>query len=435
MLLSVPDLPTLLAAPASGEGCTATLDQGSFSRLDPERFHSNLPAEVFTSRVLASTGGRLFSPPCRAYRLPGASVSPLVPGTDYWPQVMYVHTNEGRLVRDLLQRFDKTTNTPHVYRDPKQVGGTSVYMGIFMPYFGHFLSEVVSRFWICDALRGRDVTWHFLAYPESIKAWNADSRSTRMVESIMNEFGITRDRIAFVEADTVFEDMIAPTPLNVYTRGYNPRYRDIAARIRASLPRPEGATPERIFLSRSRFKGRNMTNAAQIEGIFEAHGFTIVHPQEHDLGTQAAMAAGADVIAGEEGSAFCNVMFADRPVIIELESGRYHQNLPRLSYMMARKYCYLMPCGQYDRLPVVGLKSRLWANPWIVDRTLADVLGGEPAGEPLCGPPELAPLMERAFIASVARDGAEWTRCAEAIAAYADRADADVLRALAENFD
>ncbi|BCS88388.1 glycosyltransferase family 61 protein [Pseudodesulfovibrio sediminis] len=437
MIENLPDIQSLLnRVDRTGEGVVVELEKGKYVPIDSDRFFSNVPTSLFASTVCKNTRGKFFSPPRRVYRLYNAVMSPLVRRPGRWPEIMYIHSSEGRLLHDLLQRSEDSSRLPYEYVNPVRMGGACVYLGMLMPYFGHFLSEVVSRFWLSDELRGRDVKYVFHATPASIAAWDTDTRSTRFVESIMNLFGIDRSQIHFITEDTVFDDVICPTALNWYTQGYHPEYVAIADRIRDAFIDTSAQTPKRIFLSRSRFKGRNLINAAQIEALFAGHGFEIIHPQEHSFGEQVAMVAGAEVIAGEEGSAFCNVMFSNKPVIIELESGRFHQNLPRLSYMMSQAYCFILPYLNGKMIPGVGMKTRLYANPWAVDETLAVLFDSKPLGEAVCGPKECARLYEHAFIASQSADPERWVKIMRTVLSeYPDNFSPDMLTGLVQNFE
>ena len=70
--------------------------------------------------------------------------------------------------------------------------------------------------------------------------------------------------------------------------------------------------PLRLFCSRRPGK-RTCHNAAEVEALFAAHGFTVVFPEDHPLPEQARMVREADVVAGFAGSGMFQIAFAGGP--------------------------------------------------------------------------------------------------------------------------
>ena len=55
------------------------------------------------------------------------------------------------------------------------------------------------------------------------------------------------------------------------------------------------------------------TTPAEVEGLFAAHGFAVVYPEDHPLPEQARMVRDADVVAGFAGSGMFQIAFAGGP--------------------------------------------------------------------------------------------------------------------------
>jgi capsular polysaccharide biosynthesis protein len=70
--------------------------------------------------------------------------------------------------------------------------------------------------------------------------------------------------------------------------------------------------PPRLFCSRRPGK-RTCHNAAEVEALFRAHGFTVVFPEDHPLPEQVAMVREAEVVAGFAGSGMFQIAFAGGP--------------------------------------------------------------------------------------------------------------------------
>lgn len=81
---------------------------------------------------------------------------------------------------------------------------------------------------------------------------------------------------------------------------------------------PAGTADARIYLSRlgiasaEEHPPRQLTGRAEVESIVSSHGFEVVSPETRPLPEQIALAASANVIAGEVGSAMHLGLFAER---------------------------------------------------------------------------------------------------------------------------
>jgi capsular polysaccharide biosynthesis protein len=81
-------------------------------------------------------------------------------------------------------------------------------------------------------------------------------------------------------------------------------------RIRDALDR--GAGPERIYVSRSRQAIRHLKNEGEVEAIFAARGFAIVHPEDLPIEQQVTLWANARLVAGSAGSNMFGLAFQRR---------------------------------------------------------------------------------------------------------------------------
>jgi len=66
----------------------------------------------------------------------------------------------------------------------------------------------------------------------------------------------------------------------------------------------------KLFVPRGAGEGRRLTNAAEVEAVFESSGYTIVHPRKLALHEQIVLFASASHVAGPLGAGLANIAFA-----------------------------------------------------------------------------------------------------------------------------
>lgn len=406
LLRSAEDFAQALDAPAAGPhtpDCCWIIEEERYERPDEARLKSNFPAELFRKTVCAGTGGNILRPEKKVYLLDDALLTPCTPSKGKWPYLWNITDRRGASMTDLLQRRDGPAPEIAPGQPVTELSGLHVYLGWFAPYFGHFLSEVLPQLWIARHLGERTPRFLFHVEPGGRAAWESrDDDLARFVRKVLEQFGVRFEQITFIEGPVRVERLVAPTPMNRYLRGARPELFDMAREVRDALDAQAGPGSERIYLSRSRFEGRRFVNGEQIEALFARRGFRIVHPETLPLAEQISLSSKAKIIAGEEGSALCNAFFADRPAVIDLESGRFHPNLAKLSYAHASQYVYLPPYPRLEDIPPVRQDSLLYAHPWVVDECLASMFDAAPAGEALCGPRSVADRLQKALGFSLA---------------------------------
>lgn len=82
------------------------------------------------------------------------------------------------------------------------------------------------------------------------------------------------------------------------------RFQKIITRMAAAIDAERTPGPgRRLFLARPETNHRRLMNSSQIEAIARGHGFEIVYPERLSFAAQAKMLAGAEAVAGPEGSA------------------------------------------------------------------------------------------------------------------------------------
>lgn len=218
-----------------------------------------------------------------------------------------VYDGAGALVRESLRFPDK-----HRARDPKSlamVQGLKVerritrglYLGHAFTHFGHFLIETVPALWWARQLDD-DVVLIFHPFDEGGRNVFVESAHGRDCLALL---GLSPDRIAMATADFAVEELLLPP--RHYDMRTGPRYdfREIYRTLTKAAQRSLPTAASRLYLSRRQLKRRlrRLSNDAPVERRLARRGFAVMHPQHMSLVEQINAAAGADVVAGVDGSA------------------------------------------------------------------------------------------------------------------------------------
>ena len=183
--------------------------------------------------------------------------------------------------------------------DLKERKGTWLWGGLLWMHFGHFLVESTARLWALDNLD--EPIEGILFAPKR-------PRNGSEVHAFQHEFarlmGIDVPIIS-LDAPTRVERLIVPGQgfgLGSMIEGTQ-NYRDAIARNFAKDIKADG--PDKIYISRSQLpSGRgSLIGEDELETHLAADGYTIFHPQKHDLTSQIATYKAARHIIAAEGSA------------------------------------------------------------------------------------------------------------------------------------
>lgn len=346
---------------------------------DPRIVRSNVSLRCFRERILAGSQGRILLPAVSLYRYHRLRMTPIMtPHAQRLPEWVQIHDRYGRAARPILPRTAGTALRPCRNIDSPFKKGRYVYLGLVIMHHGHLLTEFLSRMWIDPRWFGDDARFLVQARPEHRQCWREERGwSCATMREIMRAFGLSPERLEFVERDAVYETVYAPTPLNAYPQASRPEVSGLYARLarhyRTAFPDVE--VPDvgpRVYLSRRLLPEdrRSYSNEAELERIFADRGFSVVHPQQHPVAAQIRMMRTARIIAGGEGSAFCGAMFADAPEVFYIESGRFHSSLPNLLYHHVRRFYFMVPQEDWEHMAPASLFGKLYLPPQRLARLL-----------------------------------------------------------------
>lgn len=195
-------------------------------------------------------------------------------------------------------------------------------------YFGHALTEQVSKLWAWPEVRRRHPEAKALVSlnrGRGLAAWEWD---------LLGAAGIHRDDVHVADQTVVVERLLAATPAFSMPHYLHPVLAEVWDQVGAALKATEVRRdwPARVFFSRRHGK-RACLNRIDVEQLFARHGFVIVHPEDHRLAEQVAMVERAEVVAGFAGSGMFTTMFASRPTRLVLVTPETYR--PSNEYMIA----------------------------------------------------------------------------------------------------
>jgi hypothetical protein len=184
--------------------------------------------------------------------------------------------------------------------EAEQLPGNWLFGGLFYGHFGHFLCETTSRLWAADLLDGLD---GIVFYPK--KRLTHERRQYRHFLPFFEALGLSHLRIRAPQRPVVVERIALPPPafgIGDMVEG-RPDYRDFVRRRLGAGIAAEG--PADLYLSRTRLPAKrgSVLLESRIEARMEAEGYTVFHPQAHDLPTQIARYKAARRIVSLDGSA------------------------------------------------------------------------------------------------------------------------------------
>jgi capsular polysaccharide biosynthesis protein len=203
---------------------------------------------------------------------------------------------QGRPIEDLLHRHHgkRIEALPFEATVPLREAGTFVYGGLLWEHFGHFLTEGISRIWRAIESPGVPIVWHRFMAKEEPLPWQ---------QGVLDVLGLGRRRHIAVIRPMRFERLIVPQQGFVMPDDLHPHH----AEAIAVMPWGNAEPRTRVWISRGVLSGAQLSTVhgeAAVEARLAAAGWKVFSPERARVDDQLATYAGAEVIAGFQGSAF-----------------------------------------------------------------------------------------------------------------------------------
>jgi capsular polysaccharide biosynthesis protein len=247
--------------------------------------------------------------------------------------------------------WDGFTLAPRFAKAPTLEGNYYYLDCLFSGHFGHLTTEVVSRLWGWE--RAREEFPDLKALFHTRLAQGRDGTLERL---LFTSYGIDPAEIVSTDTPVRLRSVVGASPMwhNAAPHWAHPAIRDTWDRLTTGLLRDrEAGRYERIFVSRgSKYAHRRgCTNQSEVEELFASHGFHVFYPEELPLQEQAALFAGARVVAGFAGSALFNLMHCRRlDAIVVLGHNNYAARNEQLfaAILGADLHYFWMPGDLWD---------------------------------------------------------------------------------------
>ena len=203
-----------------------------------------------------------------------------------------------------------TTTPPNAPKSFDLVEGNHLYGGVLKDHFGHALTEGIARFWALGQIDPSTLD-SIVFIP---KKRGEEPKVLALLKEVISHLGLSVP-VRIQHAPAQFERLCVPG------QGYGLGQMAIGTREHRNLFQKKFArdvpadTKKKIYLSRSGLGQLNSGahNEDELEGLLEAQGYHIFHPQDHNLSEQIYAIKGAERVLGLEGSAFHLVSLVNTP--------------------------------------------------------------------------------------------------------------------------
>jgi Glycosyltransferase 61 len=236
----------------------------------------------------------------------------------------------------------------------------------YSDHFGHIMTEVVPRLWGWDEAKRRIPDLKAL-----FRTKLTDGAVPELECRLLKAYGIADQDIVWVDRPVWVDSLVTATSMwhNAEPYYVHPDVRETWDRLRAGLGPADAPVHDRLFVSKSRrYPARTCRNAADVEALFRAHGFTVIYPDEFDLAVQAGVFSSARVIAGFAGSAMFTMMYArNLETMILLGNEAYkarHEYLYASLLGATLHYFWSRPDIEH---PEGGWSRKAFLGPWAFD--------------------------------------------------------------------
>lgn len=230
-----------------------------------------------------------------------------LPNGKIWRASATIHTKEE-------QHFVKSKSTLSIDRyDFKTVDYPVLYLGFLSGHYGHFLLESLSRCWVLlenwrdyggKVLFHRDKDHSGL---DDLPIWARD---------LLDCMDLAESDFVCSDEPLLLKNVTVPDPMFKIRSMAHEGLANFFSYFRKMLmPGNCEKSTRPLYLSRTRLGTgqRKIAGEKYLENLLENSGFEIFHPQEKSIKDQIIKFNQHDTIVGFQGSAFHNILFADKP--------------------------------------------------------------------------------------------------------------------------
>ena len=216
--------------------------------------------------------------------------------------------SKGRFIKSSVGKFgadDLYTPT----EDLQYVPETVIYLGLFYPIWGHFITEGLRYFWALhnDAFKKFFKDCRFAYVPCEFKYYLEQHKNFRRLAEII---GLDCDKLIPIEHPTQFENVILPDEsffLDVDgLRKFTDTYRETVDRVRDfALKNRTPTSAKKIYY----FYGKIQIGEERLAEYFRSKGYEVFSPEKLTLDEQLNLLINAESFASTLGSCSHNSLF------------------------------------------------------------------------------------------------------------------------------
>ena len=188
---------------------------------------------------------------------------------------------------------------------------TVYYIPVIPKHWGHFLSDVLCRFWF--TLDGNDLGCR-IAY--CTHEFGEEGITANYLETL-ELLGIEKDRLLYIDKPTRFSKVLIPGPTFGDGKAYSDEYLEIIQKIKKKVLESEVTLlprrREKIYFTRTNFRRSKHTEVGEkrIEKLFQNNGFTVISPETLSVREQVYYFSTCKVIASLSGTIAHQLVFSD----------------------------------------------------------------------------------------------------------------------------
>lgn len=193
------------------------------------------------------------------------------------------------------------------FKNPeKTVVEEVIYIPIAPKQWGHFIIDVLCRFWWFNKEEYKNYKIAYIS-----KDWSSDGISGNYLEVLQLLLGENvKDRLLYITEPTVFEKILIPSPSFTFGDSYHQEYKTIIDTIVQNAHLTNTNQLKKVYLSRTGIHQYTEVGEEDIEKLFQENGYSVIHPEQLTFLEQVRVLQEADEIVGMSGSNMHNIVFS-----------------------------------------------------------------------------------------------------------------------------
>lgn len=187
------------------------------------------------------------------------------------------------------------------------VGGKAIYLGYFLPIWGHCITDNLKKLWFLATPIGKNLISK--GY-ELVCVVHKNRELPENFKVLLQYLDIDLDRIRVIDKEAFFRELVVPQDSLDSKHRYNMDFKLTIERICSQIPVWKNPI-EKVYFSRSKFRSSHAGDFGEhwVEEAFRKLGYRIYHPETMSLSDQLEILHNCKSFASTDGSSCHNAMF------------------------------------------------------------------------------------------------------------------------------